>query len=89
MVNPINESTKKRLKQFCIEYNDFMKKNFKPESDERLIEYRYMEPVRCDRKQILVKLDNEKSIYDDPGLINIYKLTDQDILKVIKEIIKR
>lgn len=89
MVLKINEVTKKRLEQFCIECNDFMKENFKLESDEYLTEYRYMEPVRCDRKQILVKLDNEKSIYDDPGLINIYKPTDQDILKVIKEIIKR
>lgn len=89
MVSPINEFTKKRLEQFRIECNDFMKENFKPEPDEFLTEYRYIEPVRCDRKQILVKLDNEKSIYDDPGLSNIYKPTDQDILKVIKEIIKR
>ena len=89
MSQKINEVTKKRLEQFCIECNDFMKKNFVPEPDELLTQYRYAEPVRCDRKQILVKLDNEKSIYDDPGLSNIYKPTDQDILKVIKEIIKR
>lgn len=89
MVQRINEATKKRLEQFCIECNDFMKKNFVPEPDEFLTQYRYIEPVRCDRKQISVKLDNEKSIYDDPGLSNIYKPTDQDILKVIKEIIKR
>ena len=89
MNQPINEFTKKRLEQFCIECNDFMKKNFVPEPDEYLTEYRYMEPVRCDRKHILAKLDNMKSIYDDPGLSNIYKPTDRDILKVIKEIIKR
>lgn len=89
MKSPINEVTKKRLEQFCIDCNDFMKKNFVPEPDEYLTEYRYMEPVKCDRKGILVTLDNEKSIYDDPGLSNIYKPTDQDILKVIKEIIKR
>lgn len=89
MESPKNEFTKKRLEQFCIECNDFMKENFKLEPDELLTQYRYTEPVRCDRKQILVKLDDEKSIYDDPGLINIYKPTDQDILKVIKEIIKR
>lgn len=89
MTQKINEVTKKRLEQFCIECNDFMKKNFVPEPDELLTQYRYTEPVRCDRKRILVKLDNEKSIYDDPGLSNIYKPTDQDILKVIKEIIKR
>lgn len=89
MVQEINEVTKKRLEQFCIECNDFMKENFKPEPDELLTQYRYCEPVKCDRKQILVKLDNEESIYDNPGLSNIYKPTDQDILKVIKEIIKR
>lgn len=89
MAQKINEVTKKRLEQFCIECNDFMKKNFVSEPDELLTQYRYSEPMKCDRKQILVKLDNRKPIYDNPGLSNIYKPTDQDILKVIKEIIKR
>lgn len=85
MSHRINKAVIKRLEQFCIEYNDFMKENFKPEPDEFLMEYRYTEPVKCDRKGILVKFDYGMSTWGEVCL----RPNDSDILKVIKEIIRK
>lgn len=94
MSQPINEFTKKRLEQFYIECNRFMKKNFKPEPDEYLMEYRYDKPILLKGSMngiAVTGLDRGKfrHLIDRRPGIDYLNIHDTDCVAILKDMIRR
>lgn len=89
MVQKINEVTKKRLEQFCIECNDFMKKNFVPEPDEFLTQYRYDRPMLFNRSMKEITVSGVQHVIDRRPEIDYLNMHDTDVVDILKDMIRR